>query len=305
MFSPKHFLLLVALTTPYTTAFNPLGIFRSQMRSLYSLRDTLGEQQEPDNNLSGKSASDTSWFSFSEPEAKVDSEPLVVVDTSETPSTTEANVVYYSTKRTTNSVLGSLFEIGIADIKASDDTVNDNNNDNSDSSNIKTYNQNRKENKPNRNRHDEAHIEENVISDDLKPSAEGPPAINELMQSLKGLNFLPLVSMANGEHGVNHLDGTPDSSLMKYLDTIRDDAWGQFKSLALSYTNWLEDEYKLQDLPDQLPLDLIKKVLNLGDRVNFLHVVGKRIDPGMASFLADQLQPLFNRIQHLGPSGLT
>ncbi|CAL4063460.1 unnamed protein product, partial [Meganyctiphanes norvegica] len=97
----------------------------------------------------------------------------------------------------------------------------------------------------------------------------------------------------------------PDSSLMKYLDTIRDDAWGQFKSLALSYTNWLEDEYKLQDLPDQLPLDLIKKVLNLGDRVNFLHVVGKRIDPGMASFLADQLQPLFNRIQHLGPSGLT
>ena len=34
-------------------------------------------------------------------------------------------------------------------------------------------------------------------------------------------------------------------------------------------------------------------MLDLGDRVNFLHVVGKKVEPGLAEFLADQMKPVF------------
>nr|XP_027227533.1 uncharacterized protein LOC113819494 [Penaeus vannamei] len=161
---------------------------------------------------------------------------------------------YFSTSTTENSVLGSLFELGLSDIEGRE-----------------------------------------PVKKKVKEEEESP--LNEILQEIKHLPFLPLVEV-NDTFAENELgEGNP---LLGYLDSIRGDAWAQFKSLAVSYTNWLEDEYKIQDLTDQLPLDLIKKVLDLGDRVNFLHVVGKRVDPGLAKYIADQLQPVFNRFDSLG-----
>ncbi|XP_068200308.1 uncharacterized protein [Palaemon carinicauda] len=123
---------------------------------------------------------------------------------------------------------------------------------------------------------------------------------NELLNEILELPFLPLTK----NNGALSHEGKGDHSkspLLQYLDMIRGDAWAQFKSLALSYSNWLEDEYKTQDITDKLPIDLFKKILDLGDRVNFLHVVGKKVDSGLAGFLADEMKPLFDHFETFNP----
>ncbi|XP_042865867.1 uncharacterized protein LOC122249236 [Penaeus japonicus] len=226
------------------TAFNPLGILQSKLSSLYELRDQLtnnaGSRENSGSFLAsqGREGGRGSSYRYDSPSS----------------SSSTPEVKYFSTSTTENSVLNSLFELGLSDI-------------------------------------------EEPVEEKKKKEEESP--LNEILQEIKHLPFLPLVDVNDTlPSGVNDVgDGNP---LLGYLDTIRGDAWAQFKSLAVSYTNWLEDEYKIQDLTDQLPLDLIKKVLDLGDRVNFLHVVGKRVDPGLAKYIADQLQPVFSRFESLG-----
>ncbi|KAK3872969.1 hypothetical protein Pcinc_021992 [Petrolisthes cinctipes] len=162
-----------------------------------------------------------------------------------------------------SSVLGSLFELGINEVEES-----------------------------------EPGVEQTAAQ--LKPAADHKAAMSsltKLLRELGNMTVLPLVTQ-EGHQSLANFTGN-NSSLSHYLDAVRGNAWGQFKGLALSYTNWMEKEYKMQPLTEKLPLDFIKKVLDLGDRVNFLHVVGKKVDPGLAKFLADQLQPLFSHFETL------
>lgn len=122
-------------------------------------------------------------------------------------------------------------------------------------------------------------------------------AVGKLMRQLHNMTFLPLVPQEGAPHPA-HAVGN-GSELQQYLAAVRGDAWAQFKSLAAGYSGWLEQEYSLNHVTSKLPLDLVKKVLDLGDRVNFLHVVGRRVDPGLASFLADKLQPLFDHFDKM------
>lgn len=141
---------------------------------------------------------------------------------------------------------------------------------------------------------------------DKKPHAGGKggmspddaaAAVGKLMGQLHNMTFLPLVPQEGASHPA-HAAGN-GSQLQQYLAAVRGDAWAQFKSLAVGYSGWLEHEYNLNHITDKLPLDLVKKVLDLGDRVNFLHVVGRRVDPGLANFLADKLQPLFDHFDQM------
>ncbi|XP_066981434.1 uncharacterized protein [Macrobrachium rosenbergii] len=131
------------------------------------------------------------------------------------------------------------------------------------------------------------------------PKQKNSPS-HELLNEILELPFLPLTKDNGTLPHVDNKEHTK-SPLLQYLDMIRGDAWAQFKSLALSYSNWLEDEYQIQDISDKLPIGLIKKVLDLGDRVNFLHVVGKKVDSGLAVFLADEMKPLFDHFDTLNP----
>ncbi|XP_045120836.1 uncharacterized protein LOC123510097 [Portunus trituberculatus] len=126
-------------------------------------------------------------------------------------------------------------------------------------------------------------------------AGQATAAVGALMRQLHNMTFLPLVPR---EGDPPHAHGD-DPLLLQYLDAVRGDAWAQFKSLAVGYSSWLEHEYSLQHLTAALPLDLVKKVLDLGDRVNFLRVVGRRVDPGLAAFLADKMQPLFDHFSQL------
>ena len=121
-------------------------------------------------------------------------------------------------------------------------------------------------------------------------ASQAAAAVGKLIHELHNMTFLPLVPR-EGESPAAHGNET---LLQQYLDAVRGDAWAQFKSLAVGYSSWLEHEYNLNHITEKLPLDLVKKVLDLGDRVNFLRVVGRRVDPGLAGFLADKLQPLFD-----------
>ncbi|KAK8378397.1 hypothetical protein O3P69_011111 [Scylla paramamosain] len=131
-------------------------------------------------------------------------------------------------------------------------------------------------------------------------AGQAAAAVGELMRQLHNLTFLPLVPR-EGEPPHAHGD---DPLLLQYLDAVRGDAWAQFKSLAVGYSSWLEHEYSLKHLTAALPLDLVKKVLDLGDRVNFLRVVGRRVDPGLATFLADKMQPLFDHFSQVAAGRL-
>lgn len=229
------------------TAFDPLGVLQSKLSSLYALRDQLSDSPSPREN-SGS-------FVASQRDDEGRGTGSRNAPSASPASSSAPEIVYFSTSTTENSVLGSLFELGLSDIE-----------------------------------------EQEPIQKKKQKEEEDSP-LNEILQEIKHMPFLPLVEM-NDTLAENELgEGNP---LLGYLDSIRGDAWAQFKSMAVSYTNWLEDEYKIQDLTDQLPLDLIKKVLDLGDRVNFLHVVGKRVDPGLAKYVADQLQPVFSRFDSLG-----
>ncbi|KAK7081564.1 hypothetical protein SK128_007466 [Halocaridina rubra] len=126
------------------------------------------------------------------------------------------------------------------------------------------------------------------------------PPINAFLNEIKELPFLPLAddNKSGNHHEKDHQNRSP---VLWYLDTIRGDVWAQFKALVLGYSNWLEEEYQIQDISEKLPIGLIKKLLDMGDRVNFLHVIGKRVDKGLAKHLADKLQPLFDQFEHLNP----
>lgn len=164
---------------------------------------------------------------------------------------------------TRSSVLGSLFELGMNDVEET-----------------------------------EAGVKKTAVHS--KPVADHKSAmasLTKLLRELGNMTVLPLVPQ-EGNTTLVDIKGN-NSSLTQYLDVLRENAWGQFKGLALSYMNWMEEEYKTQPLMEKMPLDFIKKVLDLGDRVNFLHVMGKKVDPGLAKFLADQLQPLFSHFERL------
>ncbi|XP_071525247.1 LOW QUALITY PROTEIN: uncharacterized protein [Panulirus ornatus] len=176
-------------------------------------------------------------------------------------STTSATVVHYSRANTENSVIGSLFELGQSDIEGQADSF---------------------AKKKGPMRIDQKHV----------------APLNEILKEISNMTFLPLVPM-NGSPPAADGNVSAKSPILRYLDGIRGNAWGQFKSMALSYTNWLDHEYQVQDITEKLPLDLIKKILDLGDRVNFLHAVGKRVDPGLAEYLADQMQPIFDHFESL------
>ncbi|XP_042232340.1 uncharacterized protein LOC121873095 [Homarus americanus] len=94
--------------------------------------------------------------------------------------------------------------------------------------------------------------------------------------------------------GVDIEDKLP---LLQFLDGLRMDAWAQLKTMALTYIELLDQEYKTQKVTQKLPLDLIKKVLELGDRVNFLHIVGKKVDPGLVEFLVSHLRPIWSQFE--------
>ncbi|XP_069953592.1 uncharacterized protein [Cherax quadricarinatus] len=175
------------------------------------------------------------------------------------PTSTQANEIHYQLSTTHNSVLGSLFELGIGDIEEPSSFTKK--------------------------------IKGRIDMKKLAP-------LNSIIKELNNMTFLPLVPLEGGSKGTeNDVEGT--APLLEYLDGIRGGAWAQFKSMALGYSNWLTHEYEVQHLTEKLPLDLIKKILDLGDRVNFLHVVGKRVDPGLAGYIADQLQPLFDHFEAL------
>ncbi|XP_045620287.2 uncharacterized protein [Procambarus clarkii] len=186
-----------------------------------------------------------------------DTSPGVAAST-RSPSSTHN--IYFNKATTQNSVLGSLFEIGVGDIKNPGSISKKN----------------------------------NKQKLDLKKLAP----LSDIIKELNNMTLLPLVPMG-GASQASENDVGDKVPLMQYLNGLRGDAWAQFKSLALGYSNWLDHEYEIQHMTEKLPLDLIKKVLDLGDKVNFLHVVGKRVDPGLAGYIADQLQPLFDHFEAL------
>ncbi|XP_053646083.2 uncharacterized protein [Cherax quadricarinatus] len=89
-----------------------------------------------------------------------------------------------------------------------------------------------------------------------------------------------------------YVDGQKPSPLLRFLKGLRENAWQQLKSMALSYITLLSREYERQDLQEKLPLDLIKNMVNFGDGVNFLHILSKRVDPGLTEHVIHQLKPM-------------
>ncbi|XP_042222405.1 uncharacterized protein LOC121866774 [Homarus americanus] len=249
-------LILEALVASPSSAFSPLGMLKSHLGSLYTLKDQLY------NLPSGRQVPG----SLSELIMGKDLDPTPrSPTTSQPPSTTPTplGVDHYAKATTENSVLGSLFELGAIDITVQGSPTKKN------------------------------------VKQQIEPTKLAP--LKDIMEELSNMTFLPLVPMDGSSSAEeNHIG--ENSDLLNYLDGVRSDAWGQFKSLALGYTNWLDHEYEVQHLSGKLPLNLINKVLSLGDRVNFLHLVGKRVDPGLTEYIGDQLKPLLTHFESVTAS---
>ncbi|XP_071525246.1 uncharacterized protein [Panulirus ornatus] len=167
-------------------------------------------------------------------------------------TTAPAPFIHYPTANTTNSVLSSLFQLGLSDIE-----------------------------------------EQGAIN------SERESPLRNLIKDLGNMTSIPLAAW-DGPLSLDDDDAAQDKTLLlQYLDGIRNDAWAQFKSMILGYTEFLEREYEEQERTDELPLDLIKKILDLGDGMNFLHVLGRDVDPELPQYLMSQLQPLLSRLSNV------
>ena len=81
-------------------------------------------------------------------------------------------------------------------------------------------------------------------------------------------------------------------SLFKYLDGLRSDPWSHLRDMANGYLNLLEGQYEAQGLKEQLPLGLIRSVLQAGDQANLIKTFGEKLNPEVLVFLKERLKPL-------------
>ncbi|CAL4078166.1 unnamed protein product, partial [Meganyctiphanes norvegica] len=182
------------------------------------------------------------------------------------------NIMYYSTTRKNDSILMNLIKVGVVGNKADGNT--------------KQIFQHT------------TMFHADHGSEYSNPSIYSSNPYNQILgmekngNNCKSLNEMYLENL-NDTQEIKNIEVGVQPSVLENLDLFNVDIWGQFKSLVLSYANWVEDE-------TQLPLRLINRVLALGDRVNFINVVSKRVDPGLAEYLADKLQPFFERLAHFG-----
>lgn len=232
--------VLLALDSQ-SSAFRLLEALQAQVGSLSS--DASGREAAgsvPDSVMEGEPSPDSSSTSH----------------TAHRLSTTPTSIIYYSTANTKNSVLGSLFELGLSDIER---------------------------------------------QETMNKYADSP--LHDILKDLKNVSSIPLAPL-DDSFSVDDDDAEVRIAVLQYLDGIRKDAWAQFRSMALGYIEFLEQEYEDQKLTDRLRLDLIKKILDLGDKANFLHVAGKKMDPELAEYLLGQLQPLFSQFDHMNGSSI-
>ena len=103
------------------------------------------------------------------------------------------------------------------------------------------------------------------------------------------------LSMNNGKES-NSLENS--NVLMEYLNNIRADAWSEFKKMVMQYTNYLDKDPQKLSAQEQISVSLITKVLDLGDRVNFVHLFGKKVDPQLIEYILNHVQPVLDKIPY-------
>ncbi|KAK3872970.1 hypothetical protein Pcinc_021993 [Petrolisthes cinctipes] len=109
------------------------------------------------------------------------------------------------------------------------------------------------------------------------------------------LNYLINVLVFNSSTITDKNEGDK-TQLLRYLESVQEDVWGQFRSTAIGYLELLEQEYDNQELTGRLPVNLIKSLIYLADNLNMVGDLGKNMDPGLKTYLKDRLYSLVNEI---------
>ncbi|XP_045119683.1 uncharacterized protein LOC123509456 [Portunus trituberculatus] len=96
------------------------------------------------------------------------------------------------------------------------------------------------------------------------------------------------------------LVGGQRPSMLGVLDGFGLNSWGYFRDVAQGYLSLLQQEYEAQDSETQLPLNLLRSLLQAGDQVNLLKSFGEKLNPDLLGFLQGGIGPLLSPVVEAG-----
>lgn len=129
---------------------------------------------------------------------------------------------------------------------------------------------------------------------------------NSVWSIFQDVDFLPLV---NKYQTPNENKIILDKKTLNYLDSVREDVWKHFKTLLVSYIDKIDsDSSDGYEMKNSLPVKMLLKILDFGDKANIIHLLGKKIDPNVASFLIKKFKdylPDFVNLKHLSENDVS
>ena len=114
---------------------------------------------------------------------------------------------------------------------------------------------------------------------------------------IRNMDFLPLLKSKLGRPTNIKMKIEDDTELMNHLNTIRKDAWKHFKNIIVTYVNTFDNEE--HTLSNSLPIKLLMKTLDMGDNLNIIHLLGKKVDPALYDFMESKMGPISNTLTYL------
>ena len=112
------------------------------------------------------------------------------------------------------------------------------------------------------------------------------------------INQLPNFLMNMYKSTLDHNQLNETTALKQYLYDIRSSAWGEFKKIIVQSAGLIDEKNHLSE-NDKVSLDIISNVLDLGDRVNLVHLFGKKIEPELLNYLFDNLEPYISNVPYI------
>lgn len=112
-------------------------------------------------------------------------------------------------------------------------------------------------------------------------------AVSNVFQNI---DFLPLVKNDHKHHHEGFISPN-DKPLIDYLNSMRGEAWSHFKSIIKTYIESLDSpSSKGLKIKDSYPIKFMMRLLDTGDQINIIHLLGKKVDPEASKFLLRTLK---------------
>ena len=95
-----------------------------------------------------------------------------------------------------------------------------------------------------------------------------------------------------------------NSNYLSFTEIFKNGGWGMIKNKILETINLFTDGGDNESgYSEIIPIVKIKKFLEMGDKILFIHALSNKLDPKFSEFIADQLSPLLDKLHFFSNIG--